>query len=79
MTQTEEDLVPQASPTAAEKTETTATTTVTPAAEAAAETKYDFYEFVTAPPDWLTQDYFEKALQSYEKDGALKVIDDVLR
>lgn len=33
----------------------------------------DFFSLVTTPPDWLNQDYFERALQSYENDKTLKV------
>lgn len=30
-------------------------------------------QLAAVPPSWLTQEYFTKALQEYEKDKSLKV------
>lgn len=45
----------------------TATTGVT------TEEKVDFFESMTAPPEWLTQSYIENILKKRENDPSLKV------
>lgn len=35
--------------------------------------KNRFFDDVLEPPEWLTQDYVEAALQKYESDPKLKV------
>uniref|UniRef100_A0A1L8DYJ3 Putative ecdysteroid kinase n=1 Tax=Nyssomyia neivai TaxID=330878 RepID=A0A1L8DYJ3_9DIPT len=39
------------------------------------ELKNDLFQTVLNPPDWLNQDYLEKALANYEHDKTLKITD----
>lgn len=39
----------------------------------AADEKVDFFESMTAPPEWLSQEYVENILRRRENDPSLKV------